>query len=75
MSVEDSIYLSLTQLRRVIDECYDRTMPLHTVPLNARKELSDLIVQFALCEISGTKYEPPKLDNIMASTEIEVCDG
>lgn len=76
MSIDDDIYISLSQLRRVLDFAYERTMPLATVPPQSRKELSDLIVQFALCELSGKQYEPPyQQQEIPVDTRFEKEDN
>lgn len=76
MLVEDDISISLTQLRRVLDFAYERTMPLATVPPQTRKELSDLIVQFALCELSGKQYEVPyQQEEIPVDTRFEKEDN
>lgn len=72
MSVEDGIYISLTQLRRVLDYAYEHTMPLATVPPQTRKDLSDLFVQFALCELGGTEYKVPfEKEQIPVDTKFE----
>lgn len=76
MSVEDGIYISLTQLRRVLDYAYEHTMPLATVPPQTRKDLSDLFVQFALCELGGTEYKIPfEKEQISVDTKFEKEDN
>lgn len=76
MSVEDGIFISLTQLRSVLDYAYGHTMPLATVPLQSRKDLSDLFVQFALCELTGTEYEIPyQQEKIPVDTKFEKEDN
>ena len=76
MSVDDDIYLSLSQLRRVLDFAYERTMPLATLSPQMRKDLSDLFVQFALCEISGKQYEHPyQQQEIPVDTRFEKEDN
>ena len=76
MSVEDGIYISLTQLRRVLDYAYEHTMPLATVPPQSRKDLSDLFVQFALCELGGTEYKIPfEKEQIPVDTKFEKEDN
>ena len=76
MSVEDRIYISLTQLRRVLDYAYEHTMPLATVPPQTRKDLSDLFVQFALCELGGTEYKVPfEKEQIPVDTKFEKEDN
>lgn len=76
MSVEDNIYISLTQLRRVLDYAYNHTMPLATVSPQTRKDLSDLFIQFALCEIGGTEYKIPfEKEQIPVDTKFEKEDN
>lgn len=76
MSVEDDIHISLTQLRRVLDYAYEHTMPLATVPPPTRKDLSDLFVQFALCEVGGTEYKIPfEKEQIPVDTKFEKEDN
>lgn len=76
MSVEDNIYISLTQLRRVLDYAYNHTMPLATISPQTRKDLSDLFVQFALCEIGGTEYKIPfEKEQIPVDTKFEKEDN
>ena len=76
MSVEDGIYISLTQLRRVLDYAYEHTMPLATVPPQSRKDLSDLFIQFALCELGGTEYKIPfEKEQIPVDTKFEKEDN
>ena len=76
MSIEDDIYLSLTQLRRVLDYAYEHTMPLATVSPQTRKDLSDLFVQFALCELGGTEYKIPfEKEQIPIDTKFEKEDN
>lgn len=76
MSVEDNIYISLTQLRRVLDYAYNHTMPLATISPQTRKDLSDLFIQFALCEISGTEYKIPfEKEQIPVDTKFEKEDN
>lgn len=76
MSVEDGIYISLTQLRRVLDYAYEHTMPLATISPQTRKDLSDLFVQFALCEIGGTEYKIPfEKEQIPVDTKFEKEDN
>lgn len=76
MSVEDDISISLTQLRRVLDFAYERTMPLATISPQIRKNLSDLIIQFALCELSGKQYEVPyQQEEIPVDTRFEKEDN
>ena len=76
MSVEDGIYISLTQLRKVLDYAYEHTMPLATVSPQSRKDLSDLFVQFALYELSGTEYEVPyQQEQIPVDTKFEKEDN
>lgn len=76
MSVEDGIYISLTQLRRVLDYAYKHTMPLATVSPQMRKDLSDLFIQFALCEIGGTEYKIPfEKEQIPVDTKFEKEDN
>ena len=76
MSVEDGIYISLTQLRRVLNYAYEHTMPLATVSPQTRKDLSDLFVQFALCEIGGTEYKIPfEKEQIPVDTKFEKEDN
>lgn len=76
MSVEDGIYISLTQLRRVLDYAYGHTMPLATVPPQSRKDLSDLFIQFALCELGGTEYKIPfEKEQIPVDTKFEKEDN
>ena len=76
MSVEDGIYMSLTQLRRVLNYAYEHTMPLATVPLQSRKDLSDLFIQFALCELGGTEYKIPfEKEQIPVDTKFEKEDN
>lgn len=76
MAVEDEIFISLAQLRRVLDFAYERTMPLATVPPQSRKDLSDLFIQFALCELSGKEYEIPfQQEKIPVDTMFEKEDN
>lgn len=76
MSVEDGIYISLTQLRRVLNYAYEHTMPLATVPPQSRKDLSDLFIQFALCELGGTEYKIPfEKEQIPVDTKFEKEDN
>lgn len=76
MSVEDGIYISLTQLRHVLDYAYGHTMPLATVPPQSRKDLSDLFIQFALCELTRTEYEVPyQQEKIPVDTKFEKEDN
>lgn len=76
MSAEDGIYISLTQLRRVLNYAYEHTMPLATVPPQSRKDLSDLFVQFALCELGGTEYKIPfEKEQIPVDTKFEKEDN
>lgn len=76
MAVEDEIFISLTQLRRVLSFAYERTMPLATVPPQSRKDLSDLFVQFVLCELSGKEYEIPyQKEQIPVDTRFEKEDN
>ena len=76
MAVEDEIFISLTQLRRVLDYAYNHTMPLATVSPQTRKDLSDLFVQFALCEIGGTEYKIPfEKEQIPVDTKFEKEDN
>lgn len=76
MAVEDEIFISLAQLRRVLDFAYERTMPLATVPPQSRKDLSDLFIQFALCELSGREYEIPyQQEKIPVDTMFEKEDN
>lgn len=76
MSVEDGIYISLIQLRRVLDYAYEHTMPLATVPPQSRKDLSDLFIQFAICELGGTEYKIPfEKEQIPVDTKFEKEDN
>lgn len=76
MAVEDEIFISLAQLRRVLDFAYERTMPLATVPPQSRKDLSDLFIQFALCALSGREYEIPfQQEKIPVDTMFEKEDN
>ena len=76
MSVEDGIYISLTQLRRVLNYAYEHTMPLATLPPQSRKDLSDLFIQFTLCELGGTEYKIPfEKEQIPVDTKFEKEDN
>lgn len=76
MIVEDGIYISLTQLRQVLDRCFVTIVPLAQVPPQARQEMCNYIVNVAIGVTNGTDYAPPTLNDIKISVDESsgVCD-
>lgn len=67
--IDDELFISLSQLRRVVEMAFATVRPLAMIPVNQREEVYEHFKQLALSEIAGTKWEPVQFQEIRYSAD------